>query len=88
MRGLAGRDTSFFGVFRKQKIFKTPSKNATKIAEQGYGTRMEIIYVWGSLGKFATWEGKDYSFYIIILGIFFKFGNRWMSGGDKSGDST
>jgi hypothetical protein len=76
MRGLAGRDTSFFGVFRKQKIFKTPSKNATKIAEQGYGTRMEIIYVWGSLGKFATWElapthGKDYSFYIIILGFFF-----------------
>jgi hypothetical protein len=72
MRGLAGRETSFFGVFRQQKIFKTPSKNVAKIAEQGYGTRMEIIYVWGSLGKFATWEvgpthGKDYSFYIIIF---------------------
>jgi hypothetical protein len=81
MRGLAGRDTSFFGVFRKQKIFKTPSKNATKIAEQD-GTRMEIIYVWGPLGKFATWEfgpthGKDYSFYITyFFYFFFKFENR------------
>jgi hypothetical protein len=77
MRGLAGRETSFFGVFRQQNIFKTPSKNVAKIAEQGYGTRVEIIYVWGSLGKFATWElallTEKITVSILLFLIFFFF---------------